>query len=44
MEIGVADGENARKMVMNASLIFPMEEVKYSRARSDPHQNYDWVI
>ncbi len=29
MEIGVADGENARKMVMVASQNFPAEEVEY---------------
>lgn len=29
MEIGVADGENAREMVMVASEIFPAEEVEY---------------
>lgn len=28
-EIGVADGENARKMVMVASENFPAEEVEY---------------
>jgi len=29
MEIGVADGENARTMVMVASQTFPAEEVEY---------------